>query len=157
MKRFEIAPHPVIYWVIGLWMATVFIIDVRTPIGTATWVLYLLPILMCFLVHKPWLPLLLAATATILIDADWFLSPAGISADIARVNRLMGLIGIWSTAALARITLANRNRLAAQDWLRTARSKIADAVAGEQSVPRMSQRVLEFLTQYLGAQAGALY
>lgn len=157
MKRFETAPHPVIYWLIGLSMAAVFIIDVRTPIGTATWVLYLLPILMCFLVPKPWLPLVIAAAATVFIVADWFLSPAGVSVDVARVNRLMGLIGIWSTAVLARITLANRNRLAAQAWLRTARSRIADAVAGEQSVPRMSQRVLEVLTQYLGAQAGALY
>jgi hypothetical protein len=151
MKRFETAPHPVMYWLIVMSMAVVFIIDVRTPIGTATWVLYLLPILMCFLVSKPWLPLLLGLVATILMAADWFLSPAGISADIARVNRLMGLIGIWSTAVLARFMLVNRIRLAAQDWLREGRSKIADALSGEQSVARMSQRALEFLSRYLGA------
>ncbi|HEX6639438.1 MAG TPA: response regulator [Steroidobacteraceae bacterium] len=157
MKRFETTTHPVFYWLIALSMGVVFIIDIRTAIGTATWVFYLLPILMCFLVPKPWLPLLLALLATTLIGVDWFLSPTGTSADVARLNRVMGLVCIWSTAILARFTLATRIRLLGQDWLRTGRSKVADAVAGEQTVARMSQRVLEFLLQYLNAEAGAFY
>jgi CheY-like chemotaxis protein/signal transduction histidine kinase len=157
MNRFETASHPVIYWLIALSMAVVFIIDVRTPIGVATWLLYLLPILMCFLVPKAWLPLLLAAAATGLIVVDWFLSPAGMSSDVAQVNRGMGLIVIWSTAVLARNTLAARNLLRAQDWMRTARARLADSLVGEQSLARMGQRVLEFLANYLGAQAGTMY
>jgi signal transduction histidine kinase/CheY-like chemotaxis protein len=157
MNRFETAPHPVIYWLIGLSVAAVFVIDVRTPIGVATWLLYLLPILMCFLAPKPWLPVLLAAVSTALIVADWFLSPAGYSSEISRANRGMGLIVIWSTAILARHTLAARNRLREQDWVRTARAQLADAVFGEQSLPRMAERVLEFLVNYLGAQAGTMY
>src|SRR5690349_8355147 len=69
----------------------------------------------------------------------------------------MGLLAIWATAILARNVLATRIKLVAQDWLRAARAKIADSLSGEQPVTRMSQRVLEFLAQYLGAQAGALY
>jgi CheY-like chemotaxis protein/signal transduction histidine kinase len=157
MTRFQTAPHPAIYWLIALTTAAVFVIDTQTPIGTATWVLYLLPLLLCFLVPKPWLPLMLASLATLLMVVDWFLSPAGIAENVAIANRAMGLLGIWATAVLARITLATRIRLHAEEWLRNARTRIADAVAGEQSVSRMSQRVLEFLAQYLGAQAGALY
>jgi hypothetical protein len=157
MKRFETAAHPVIYWLIALSMAVVFIIDIRTPIGVATWLMYLLPILMCFLVSTPWLPLVLAAVATVLIVVDWFVSPPGTSSDIAQVNRGMGLVCIWTTAALARNTLATRNLLRAQDWMRTARARLADALVGEQSLGRMAHRVLEFLTNYRGAQAGALY
>ncbi|HEU4590498.1 MAG TPA: response regulator [Steroidobacteraceae bacterium] len=158
MKRFETATHPVIYWLIGLFMAAVFVIDVRTPIGVATWLLYLLPILMCFLAPKPWLPVLLAAVASGLMVADWFLSPRGAAAaDIAQVNRGMGLICIWTTAMLARNTLITRLRLRQQEWLRAARVQLAETMVGEQSLARMAQRVLEFLTNYLNAQAGAMY
>src|SRR5262245_1211506 len=153
MNRFETSSHPVIYWLIAMSMAVVFIIDVRTPIGVATWLLYLLPILMCFLAPKPWLPLLAALTSTVLILTDWFLSPVGSSVEISMVNRSMGLICIWSTALLARFTLATRIRLREQDWLRTARARLADALVGEQSLAQLSQRVLEFITNYLGAQA----
>jgi len=157
MNRFETAPYPVIYWLIALTVGVVFIIDMRTPIGVATWILYLLPILMCFLAPKPWLPLLIAAAASLMIVIDWFLSPSGISEEIARINRGMGLICIWSTALLARSTLATRIKLREQDWMRTARARLADTLAGEQPIGRMAQRVLQFLTEYLGAQAGALY
>ncbi|HTU67670.1 MAG TPA: response regulator [Steroidobacteraceae bacterium] len=157
MNRFETAPHPVFYWVIALTVAAVFVIDIRTPIGTATWVLYLVPILLCFLLPKPWLPLLLAFVATGLMIADYFLSPAGISVDIARVNRAMGLICIWATAIVLRNVLATRIKLREQEWLRTARTRIADAVIGEQSMARLSERVLQFLAGYLDAQAAAMY
>src|SRR6188768_1519083 len=157
MNRFETAAHPVIYWLIALSVATVFIIDVRTPIGVATWLLYLLPLLMCFLAPKPWLPLLVALVSSGLIVADWFLSPAGTASEIARVNRGMGFICIWSTALLARFTLTTRIKVREQDWMRTARARIADAIVGEQSLARLAQRVLEFLVDYLGAQAGTMY
>jgi CheY-like chemotaxis protein/signal transduction histidine kinase len=148
----------VIYWLIALSMAVVFVIDVRTPIGVATWLLYLLPILMCFLSPKPWLPLLLATAATGLIVSDWFLSPRGAgSSDIAQINRGMGLICIWTTAILARNTLVTRMRLREQEWLRAARVQLAETMVGEQSLARMAQRVLEFLANYLNAQAGAMY
>src|SRR5207253_8669167 len=72
-------------------------------------------------------------------------------------NRGMGLICIWSTAFLLRYVLATRIKLREQDWLRTARTRIADAIVGEQSLARLSERVLQFLTNYLGAQAGVMY
>src|SRR3954471_12706834 len=117
MKRFETAAHPVIYWLIAMSVATVFIIDVRTPIGVATWLLYLLPILMCFLAPKPWLPLLVALISSGLIVADWFLSPPGTASEIAKVNRGLGFVCLWSTALLARFTLIARAHLRAQDWM----------------------------------------
>ncbi|HET9862140.1 MAG TPA: response regulator [Steroidobacteraceae bacterium] len=158
MKRFETAPHPVIYWLIGMSVAAVFVIDVRTPIGVATWLLYLLPILMCFLSPKPWLPLLLATASTGLIVADWFLSPGVVgSADMALINRGLGLVCIWTTAVLARFVLVTRLRLREEQWLRVARVRLAETMVGEQSLARMGQRVLEFLANYLDAQAGVMY
>ena len=81
--------------------------------------------------------------APMLIVADWFCLRRASSTDIARINRGIGLIVIWSAALLARNTLGTRLKLREQEWLRTARTRIADAVVGEQSLPRMSERVLE--------------
>jgi signal transduction histidine kinase/DNA-binding response OmpR family regulator len=160
MKRFETAQHPVIYWLIVLTVAVVFIIDIRTPIGVATWLLYLLPILMCFLAPKRWLPLVIAAVSTVLMFADWFFSTAMPSEQIIEmslINRGLGLVCLWATAILESNVLGTRIQLREQDWLRAARARIAEAVVGEQTVSRMCERVLEFLANYLGAQAGALY
>ena len=157
MNRFETAPHPVIYWVIALCMVVVFAIDVQSKIGVSTWLLYLIPLLITFQVPKPWLPVFLAAVTTVLIALDWFISPVGASEQTAIVNRALGLICIWSTAFLARYMLISRIALRHEDWLRAGRARIAEVLVGEQSVKRLSERVLAFLVEYLDAHAGAMY
>jgi CheY-like chemotaxis protein/signal transduction histidine kinase len=160
MNRFHAGSHPLLYWVIALAMGVVFFIDVQTRIGVATWLLYLVPLVLCFLGRSAALPLFLALVASALIGADWFLSPpaAGLlDNNIALFNRGMGLFVTWVVAALAFVSLSSRNRLREAEWLRAARGQIADFVAGEQSMARMSERVLEFLLPYAGAQAGAVY
>jgi len=123
----------------------------------ATWMLYLIPLLLCLLVWKPWLPILVAAVATILIVADWYLSPPGITGDIAVINRGIGIIITWGAAVLERTALATRAKLRREEWIRTARARIADVVVGEQSLRRLGERVLEVLAKHLGAQVGAMY
>jgi CheY-like chemotaxis protein/signal transduction histidine kinase len=157
MNRFETAPHPGIYWAIAISVVAVFLIDMQTRIGVATWMLYLIPLLLCFLVWKPWLPILVASVATLLIVADWFMSPPGITGDIAVINRGIGIIVTWAAAILARSALATRVKLRQEEWIRTARTRIADAVVGEQSLRRLGERVLAVLAEHLGAQAGAMY
>ena len=159
MNRFESTTHPGLYWAIALSIVTVFLLDIQTRIGIATWMFYLVPILLCFLTTRPWLPLVVAGAATALIVADWFLSPAAVAvaADTALINRGIGLFVTWGAALLARGTLLARAKLREQEWHRTARTRIADAVAGEQSLKRLGERVLQVLIDYLGAQAGAIY
>jgi signal transduction histidine kinase/CheY-like chemotaxis protein len=157
MKRFEAATHPAMYWAIGVSIALVFLFDMNTPIGVASWILYLIPLVMCFKVTKVWLPALVASLCTILIVVDWFLSAPGMSEQVAQFNRGLGIVVLWSGALLARSTLVVRLRLRQEEWLRTARTRIADAVMGEQSVQRLAERVLEVLANFLDAQAGAMY
>jgi CheY-like chemotaxis protein/signal transduction histidine kinase len=157
MKRFEPAAHPGFYWAIVLSVVAVFIIDIQTKIGVATWMFYLVPIVLCFLILKPWLPLAVAGAALVLMFADWHLSPPGLAADIALINRWIGAFVTVSAALLAWITLRTRRDLHKQQWLRAARTRIADAVVGEQTVKRLSERVLQVLMEYLNAQAGAMY
>ena len=157
MNRFESATHPAMYWAIGISIAVVFIVDIQTPIGVATWILYLVPLMLCFRVSQPWLPAVVAAVSTVLLVVDWFLSAPGISEQVAQFNRGLGIVVMWSAALMARNTLLVRLRLRQEDWIRSARTRIADAVVGEQSLKRLSERVLQVLIDYLGAQAGAMY
>jgi CheY-like chemotaxis protein/signal transduction histidine kinase len=157
MKRFMSATHPGVYWAIAISIAVVFVIDINTRIGVATWMLYLVPLMICFRASQPWLPILIASICTVLLVVDWFLSAPGIVAQIAQFNRALGIIVMWCAALLARNTLLVRLRLRQEEWLRTARTRIADAVGGEQSLTRLAERVLEVLMNYLNAQAGALY
>jgi CheY-like chemotaxis protein len=160
MKPFPDKTHPALYWVIALAVAAVFLIDMQTRVGVATWLLYLVPLVLCFLGRVVALPLIVAVVATMLIAIDWFVSPpaAGLlDTSTALFNRGMGLFVTWVVATLAYVSLAARSRLRHQEWLRAARSRIADFVAGEQSLSRMGERVLGFLLEYAGAQAGAMY
>ena len=160
MSRFNAGTHPLLYWAIALAVGAVFFIDMQTRIGVATWLLYLVPLVLCFLGRVAFLPFVVAAAATLLIGLDWFLSPpaAGLlDTNVALFNRGMGLFVTWVVAALAGVSLSARNRLRHEEWLRTARGQIADFVAGEQSLTRMAERVLEFLLGYVDGQAGAMY
>jgi signal transduction histidine kinase/CheY-like chemotaxis protein len=157
MTRFETATHPGVYWAIALTMAAVFIVDLNTPIGVATWMLYLVPMTLCFFVWRAWVPLVVAGTATLLLVLDWFFSAPGIAPSIALANRAMGLIVIWLVAMQARNIIGSRLTLRQQEWIQAARGALADCLSGEQTLPRLTSKVLDFTAQYLDAQAGAIY
>jgi CheY-like chemotaxis protein/signal transduction histidine kinase len=145
------------YWAIALTVAVVFALDTQSRIGVATWILYLIPLVLCFRVAQAWLSMLVASVCTALVAVDWYISPAGLTGDIAQINRGLGLIVMWAAALMARHTVLLRQRLLREDWLRAARARLADAVVGEQSIARLGERVLTVLLEHLGAQAGALY
>ena len=82
--------------------AAVFILDLVTPLGLASWVFYLLPVLLTVQQPKPYLPYLIAGLQTILLAAGFFLSPDNIgligdmSPDIAAVNRAFKFLSLFS-------------------------------------------------------------
>ncbi|HEU4693239.1 MAG TPA: hypothetical protein VFS23_32975, partial [Vicinamibacterales bacterium] len=87
MNRFTSTTHPGMYWAIAASIAVVFLVDMQTPIGVATWMLYLVPLMLCFRVQQPWIPAVVASVCTLLLVVDWFLSAPGISEQIAQINR----------------------------------------------------------------------
>ncbi len=158
MNRYSSRTHPALYLAIALAVGVVFVLDVQSRTGVATWILYLIPMVLCFRVNEPWLPATGAVLCTALVVADWFLSPAGgITGEIAQINRGLGLVVIWAAAVMARHTIILRERLRRDDWIRAARTRIAEAVMGEHSMARLAERVLKVLIDYLDAQAGTIY
>lgn len=70
---------------------------------------------------------------------------------------LSGLLGILLTVAIGflvrRATLARRR----EEWLQAGQVGLATAMMGDQSLQQLGNSVLDYLTRYVGAIAGAIY
>lgn len=70
---------------------------------------------------------------------------------------LSGLVGIALTLAIG--LLVRRSGLSRQrdEWLQSGEVGLASAMLGEQSVEQLGNNILDFLTRYVGAVAGAVF
>jgi two-component system CheB/CheR fusion protein len=101
MSRFEQKPTPVVYALIALAMAAVFVSDCFTPVGMADWVFYLLPLMLSLFVWQPIAPLGIAAMATLLTIIGHIISPPGTAPAIDRFNRGFGILTLWVIAVIS--------------------------------------------------------
>ncbi len=86
--------------IITLICSSILFIDSITPRGFLDWFFYL-PVIIFAAVKfsKPYI-VAFGVIAFLLTIAGFFLSPAGISIEIAAINRIIGLLVIWMTASL---------------------------------------------------------
>ncbi|WP_274426099.1 response regulator [Chelativorans sp. YIM 93263] len=142
--------------IVGL-MALTFIAELFFPLGTAIWVIYLFPVALCYLVSRPVVPVLAATAITFLIVIGFFYAPAGVDADIARINRVLGALTTWIIALTGYLFVRNKLAVQKQEWLQTGQVRLARSVSGNQKLEELCGNVLAFLAEYLDAQVGALY
>src|SRR5215217_2436677 len=96
------------YLGIAALFACVFIADYFTRLGLAEWIFYVLPIGMCLFQRHPAAPIGAALLATVLIVIGFLVSPQGTAAELAAINRTMGVTTIWFSAFIVRQTLLTR-------------------------------------------------
>jgi CheY-like chemotaxis protein len=156
-KRFQKPTHVGWYLFIVLSTAAVFVLDLQTRVGVATWLFYLVPLGACWFVSQPSVPLWMALTATLLIAIDFVLSAPGISAWIGQLNRSFAVIVIWAFAIQMRIVIQGRLQMQQRDWMRDAQSRLAERIIGEQSLGPVGRSISEFLGEYMHAAVVALY
>jgi PAS domain S-box-containing protein len=84
----------------GLFLLTViiFVFDLLTPVGVATAVLYLIPLLLTFLSTRERDPVYFCLIATGLIWIDLLLKPPGLSIQYGAFNRALGTLVMWGVA-----------------------------------------------------------
>jgi signal transduction histidine kinase/DNA-binding response OmpR family regulator len=157
LSRFE-AKIP-LGWLLFIALSTlgIFMVDLRTPVGVATWLFYLVPLAVTYFLSRPVAPLAVAALATLLVIVDYFISPDGISPWISQLNRTIGIAMLWCGAVLLHKIIVSRLELQERAWYRAAQSQLSQQVIGELSVEQASGRILTFLAGYLKAPIGALY
>nr|WP_280520055.1 response regulator [Rhizobium cremeum] len=77
---------------------------------------------------------------------------------IAWVSALAsGLLGIILTLAISALVRKSTLAQKREQWLRDAQVGLAASVTGEQQIGKLGENILGFLTNYLGAVAGAIY
>jgi PAS domain S-box-containing protein len=92
----------------------VFWLDTLAPMGVAVPALYVAPALLFLRTGRFWEPLLVAAGATFATLAALYVSPAGGSIEIGRVNLPLEVLTVWLTAAVVSYHRVSSDRWAAR-------------------------------------------
>ncbi|HWW65970.1 MAG TPA: response regulator [Sphingomonadaceae bacterium] len=148
---------PLLYGALAAATVLPFLADMILPLGTAVWVLYIFPVVLAYLAMRPIIPPALAAVGTVLMIIGYIFGPAGVNADIAAINRLLGAFTCWIVGGIGFLFVRHRKAVRRQDWLQAGQVGIAEAISGEQGLDELGGNVLGFLTDYVGAQAGAIF
>lgn len=156
-KRFEKETHDGWYVFIAASLLAIFVVDLQTRIGVATWLFYLIPLGACIFLTRPGAPIAVAALSTVLIAVDYFYSPTGGLEWIAQLNRTFATVVIWAFAIQTRMTINTRQALRKDEWIRTAELTLSQRVLGELSLTEVGERITSVVSEYLGASVGALY
>ena len=81
--------------VIAALLVLLFVLDVLTPLGIATWALYVVPLgLTIWSSIRSLLPIT-ASAGSVLILLGYFYSPSGVSFEYAVINRSLGIVMLW--------------------------------------------------------------
>jgi|CXWL01.1.fsa_nt_gi two-component system sensor histidine kinase UhpB len=95
---------------IGLILAGTFLFDCFTPLGYQGFLLYAVPIVLTLWLEQAWAAYVVAGVATLLAYAGLVISPTGISAGVAFLNRTLSAALFWVLALLV-----NRSRAVTLD------------------------------------------
>ncbi|PXA98124.1 histidine kinase [Nostoc sp. 3335mG] len=148
---------PWLYGLLALLLAGVFAIDLNVPLGTAVWVIYLVPTVLAYLAWRPQVPLLVAVFVTTLVAVGFFIDRPGIDPDVARLNRIMGVVTVWVLAMTGFFFIRNKLMVKSQEWLQTGQVHLARHMSGEISLAELGQQVTSFLADYFGARAAVFF
>jgi signal transduction histidine kinase/DNA-binding response OmpR family regulator len=135
----------------------VFLIDLAVPLGTAVWILYLLPVVASYLAVNPVLPVVTAAASALAIIVGFLFDRAGIDPNVAGTNRAMGIVVIAILGAAGFYFVRNRASLRQSGWLQQGQVAVARASEGEVDIGVMGERVLGVLAERVNARAAVFY
>jgi CheY-like chemotaxis protein len=138
-------------------IALTFLADLSFPLGTAVWVLYLIPTVLAFLAPQRMAPLVTALTATVLTIVGFYLAPDGIARDIAMLNRILATVANLVLAGIGSVFISYRTEAGRQRWLRDGEAELNKALGGERSLEELGSATLRVLAERLGASVGTIY
>ncbi|MEY4414121.1 MAG: hypothetical protein RIQ53_1414 [Pseudomonadota bacterium] len=149
-------------WVQGGVLATLgllLVVDVMTPLGVAVWALYVAPLVATLWQRRigfVWLTVLLSA---LLIALGYLWGPvrAAAMAELAQLNRLLGVLLFIGLGVVVTQVLRQRDVLARELWLQETEARLAPMAADNPGALQLLERVLQTLALRLDALAAASY
>ncbi|MDQ1901574.1 response regulator [Paracoccus sp. WLY502] len=143
---------------IAVLICAVFILDLYVRLGTAVWLIYIIPLALSFSTALPWAPVAVAAISCGAMAAGFFLDgQAGIDPRIAAVNRTMAGIVYLILGNMGRMLIGNREAMHREAWIREGEGQVAQAVQGDPTAAQLGRDVLRVLADRLGARAAVAY
>lgn len=124
----------ILYAVIVLLSSGIFYADFLTERGIVVWVLYLIPLTLSYLSWRPTVPFILSALVTCFMILNYYTDARGIDRELAQLNRLLGLAGIWINAGVGFFYIRNKISVKTEEILHLAEAKLAELVAGEKII-----------------------
>lgn len=85
---------------IGILLLGIFAVDTRMALGFTPWLLYVIPIGLTYWLTTHYAPLAVAGLCTVLMVADYGLSPPLVPQELALTNRIIGTATFWGLAWL---------------------------------------------------------
>jgi glycerol-3-phosphate acyltransferase PlsY len=77
-------------------LVMLFVLDLLTPLGIATWALYIIPLgLTSWSSIRSLLPIT-AIVCSVLVLLGYFYSPPGVSFEYVVINRALGIVMLWA-------------------------------------------------------------
>jgi signal transduction histidine kinase/DNA-binding response OmpR family regulator len=144
---------PWLYGLLAILLASVFVIDLLVPLGTAVWVIYLVPVVLAYLASRPQVPPVVAVIVTVLVIVGFMIDRPGIDPNIARINRIMGVATVWVLAVTGYFFIRNRTAMKVQEYLQAGQVQVARKLEGELSLDQLGDQIVTFLAEFLGARA----
>lgn len=144
--------------VIVLLSIAVFALDAYTPLGSADYIFYFFPVVLCVLQERTVLPVWVALGTSLLSTLGYQLSPPSDAViAIALRNRFYGATAIWVSAFLVSRIISSRNEQDRLNWIRFQQNALAEMLRGELIPEELGKRLLSFFAKVTGAQVGTLY
>lgn len=116
---------------------SVFVVDLRLPLGWSVWLLYVAPVLLATWASRSRFVFLIAALCTAGVIVDFFWSAPGGSREMAIFNRSLGTLMIWMTAF---ITFHHRKAVIA---IRQAQAELERRIVERQVYLERSNEMLQ--------------
>ncbi|MBH0112672.1 response regulator [Novosphingobium sp. YJ-S2-02] len=148
---------PLLYILLFVLLGLTFLADSTFPLGTATWVAYLIPTVIAYLAPNRLVPLATAAAATVLIVLGYVLAPDGIADAVALLNRTLACVTnlLLSGIGMAFISFRKANR--EHQLMREAETELSREIAGNLELGELGNRALGFIARRYGAAAAVIY
>ena len=150
MKKFE---EPAILAAIVAAIAAVFTLDVFYPMGTAVWIIYLLPLVLAFASRRPMVPVVSAVAICIIMAVGYVLDRRGIDPTVAMANRSMAGVVILIIGVVGRSMILARTALTRTEWVQQGQVAASRAVQGDKTVEALGDHVLRALAERSGARS----
>ncbi len=157
MLRFEEKSPSWIYWCIWIATAVIFAADHLTPFGVSIYMLYTIPTASSFFLLKRNYPLWVAFAGTVLIAIAYFTTPDGPGRELSEVRRAFGTTTLWVLAVIGYHFISIRLAARRETWMQKGQTQLGAKLLGQQNLPKLSDDVVGFFSEYLGARAGAMF